>query len=480
MHLSASRNIASSDNPESNRGVVDPIHGTIKPHADEWRVIDTASFQRLRQLKQLGLGYLVYPNATHTRFAHSLGVFAVMCRILDIAKNKLPLKEQQVKDLRLAALLHDIGHYPYSHLMELVDAVRLPEEYLAANPRTLRLEATEQYPDHEELGKIIVTEQADIRDAIGGIDRAERIAALFRRDRVADPQLSKLLHSSLDIDRLDYLPRDARAAGVPYGRIDINYILQNVKANPQGVIGIDPKARLAAEHFLLARYFMQRTVYYHKTTFGFEEAFRHLIRRCRDIDAEKYGLPANGAAVRQIAKNRAGLYEFTDSFLDSVAQRALAADDQIIRSLAHAIVYRHPPSLLREAVAIFERTNRDAQKHNACEAFLAAIRARLPALSSTFNLPTGQFLIAEPKSLTFEKRGSTIRPQDSDKQPTAEWDELIRLIPDDGSEPIILVDDPGSLLHGIAGKTCRIVRLYVVDTDEDRVRRLKEEVKSWG
>src|SRR5271170_5800013 len=108
--------MASSRSNKSTRVVNDNIHGDIALTNDEWRVVNTATFQRLRSLKQLGMGHLVYPNATHTRFAHSLGVFRIMCRVLE--RLNQPLSAEEQGELRLAALLHDIGHYPYSHLME--------------------------------------------------------------------------------------------------------------------------------------------------------------------------------------------------------------------------------------------------------------------------------------------------------------------------------------------------------------------------
>ena len=117
----------------AQRVVTDAIHGSIELTADEWRVVDTPSFQRLRHLKQLQMAHLTYPNATHTRLAHSLGVFSVMSKVLQVAKDTLNIPETSVAELRLAALLHDIGHYPYSHLMEKIDKVQLIEDFRQAN-----------------------------------------------------------------------------------------------------------------------------------------------------------------------------------------------------------------------------------------------------------------------------------------------------------------------------------------------------------
>src|SRR5437016_6336843 len=114
--------------PKTRERVVnDNIHGDIALSDDEWKVVNTATFQRLRSLKQLGMAHLVYPNATHTRFAHSLGVFRIMCRVLGNLEHD-GLNDDQKAELRLAALLHDIGHFPYSHLMERVGHVKLTEE----------------------------------------------------------------------------------------------------------------------------------------------------------------------------------------------------------------------------------------------------------------------------------------------------------------------------------------------------------------
>jgi HD superfamily phosphohydrolase len=110
--------------------VVDSVHGDIQLRPDEWEVVDTASFQRLRHLKQLQLAHLTYPNATHTRFAHSIGVLGIMARIAQIAQRQGLFDADQLRDIRLAGLLHDVGHYPYSHLMESIDQVKLTEEVI--------------------------------------------------------------------------------------------------------------------------------------------------------------------------------------------------------------------------------------------------------------------------------------------------------------------------------------------------------------
>ena len=121
--------MASSIKTVPGKFLVDSIHGDVHLTEKEWRVIDTPSFQRLRNIKQLQMSHLTYPNATHTRFSHSIGTLAIMARVIQLAiDNGIKLTQSQQENLRLAALLHDIGHYPYSHLMEGIEKVVLIEE----------------------------------------------------------------------------------------------------------------------------------------------------------------------------------------------------------------------------------------------------------------------------------------------------------------------------------------------------------------
>jgi hypothetical protein len=141
----------------------------------------------------------------------------MMIRILDAAKkNGLDISPERAEQLRLAALLHDIGHYPYSHLMEGLDSVKLSEEIVEGIRQPMDRQKS-PYPPHDELGSLIVTQRTDLLKALGGPEQAKIVADIFTRSVTADAQLSKLVHSSFDIDRWDYLLRDSHATGVPYG-----------------------------------------------------------------------------------------------------------------------------------------------------------------------------------------------------------------------------------------------------------------------
>jgi len=468
---------SSAEKPFGGGIIVDAVHGDIHLKPRELDVLDTASFQRLRHIKQLGMGQVTYPNATHTRFAHSIGVLGIMARVLDVASDRLGLDDRQEENLRLAALLHDIGQYPYSHMMEGMRATRLTEEEFGESPSSERTAGPEEpeFPDHESLGHLIVTHQEDLIKALGGLERAEEIARIFTRQDTASLQISKLIHSSLDMDRLDYLLRDSQACGVPYGQVDINYILNNLKASPGGMVGITSKALPAAEHVLLARYYMHRTVYYHKTTFGMEEACRHLLRRIRG--REEYGIPRHGGEVSEIVKG-AGLLTFTDAMVDRAVREAAHDSDQVVAALAGAILNRRPPKLLKEVCILAQR----GEAHHEGKGFRTDCKHRLGGLAKQFGIPLGQFIFCQTRPLRLEQRGGHMTADEARDMPSEQEDELIKVFKDGEEEPTSMVDVPNTWLEVLGAYFFQAFRLYVVCDGEEqagKVADMREDVKSW-
>jgi HD superfamily phosphohydrolase len=464
--------MASSRAGRKTKLIVDSIHGDIHLTPIEQRVVDTASFQRLRHLRQLGMAQATYPNATHTRFAHSLGVLGIMEHVTRVAEAALSLKHTEVEDIRLAGLLHDIGHYPYSHLMEKVDKVELAEEFVGST-RVLPADTT-KYPDHEALGELIVTQQRDVIKALGGRKRADQIAALFTRKTTANPQLSKLIHSSLDMDRLDYLLRDSRAAGVPYGQIDLNYLLNNLEASPSGVLGVSEKTITAVDHFLLARFFMHRSVYYHKTTFALEEACRQLLRRVRD--AGMFDIPADGKAVAALVAGPE-LGRFTDAYVDTIIEKAAVDGDDVMKALANSIRRRRPPKLLKEVTVL---ARNDTTAHDGI-IFKNNCKHLLRSLAEANGLPLGRFLVCETRPLTLEERGALLTEQEARNLGPEEREELIKVFVAGKAEPVSVVSISHSIVHLCSNHFFQAFRLYFVseDVDDELVGRLRHEVRDW-
>jgi HD superfamily phosphohydrolase len=477
--------MSSSEGEDYKKFVVDSIHGDIHLTDCEIKVIDTASFQRLRQLKQLAMAQLVYPTATHTRFAHSIGALGTMIRILESAEqNGFHLTKEQRENLRLAALLHDVGHYPYSHLMEKLDKVKLINEVVeSAAPAKRAIDASKsKYPKHEEVGAIIVTCQEDLVEAIGDKMRAKAVADIFTRSQAADPQLSKLIHSSFDIDRWDYLLRDSYATGVPYGKIDINYLLNNLKVSQEGTVGFQKKALAAVEHVLLARFFMHRAVYYHKTTYGLEEACRQLLRRLRDREGENYSIPPNREEVEKIVQSEK-LHTFTDAFVDNIIRKAVNDEDEVIQTLARAIQKRKPPKLLKEVPVCEEIETR----YHAGKMFMQNCKAKLKDIAEELKIPLEQFLLCEislpvikkPEEHTIAEMAK-FEQQELSEIAHEEEEEDIKIFDGDRTQSLMNLDY--SLVVKYANYSLQTFRLYVVYEGADKddvISQLRERVKDW-
>ncbi|MEK7240099.1 MAG: HD domain-containing protein [Gemmatimonadota bacterium] len=226
----------------------DPLWNNIRIDGPFLRLADTPVVQRLRYVRQLGLAHLVYPGATHSRFEHALGAFHLANRTLarlDDAGMLDRMAPDEPEVVAAAALLHDIGHYPFSHALEEIGVLH-----------------------HEAVAEPMITGGvvADIlRNEIAD-DAPERIYALMRGE--SDSPLQGLISGSLDLDKTDYLKRDALMCGVPYGEIDVDRLLHAlvVVVDPHlghATIGVLEKALSALESLLFAKYQMYRNVYWH-------------------------------------------------------------------------------------------------------------------------------------------------------------------------------------------------------------------------
>ena len=229
----------------------DPVWNTIRMDAVAVAIMDTAAFQRLRYIRQLGLAHLVYPGATHTRFDHALGVYHLAVRALAILKAGPPVPDHVWRDARLipyAALLHDIGHYAFSHALEELEPERIAG-------------------DHEEMSARFF-ESAALKEALEplGTGAADEIFRIIRGE--GGNALRGLVSGGLDLDKMEYLRRDARFCGVPYGDVDVERLLQGlaVLRDPVGgrwEVGLRGKAVSTLESLLFSKYQMFRTVYWH-------------------------------------------------------------------------------------------------------------------------------------------------------------------------------------------------------------------------
>jgi HD superfamily phosphohydrolase len=250
----------------------DPLWDNIRLDRAALLALDTPTVQRLRYVRQLGHAFLVYPGATHTRFEHALGAYHLTRKALASLEERGELACVQEEDrmaVRMAALLHDIGHYPFSHTLEEAG-----------------------FPNHEQLG-VAKLERGELGERLNemGAGFPERVGNLITQ-RSASP-LQGLISGSLDLDKIDYLSRDAFMCGVPYGTVDVDRLLASltlVESDGRLEVGVHEKGVSALESLLFAKYQMYRNVYWHhavrSATCMFKRAVRAAVsRKAIDVGA---------------------------------------------------------------------------------------------------------------------------------------------------------------------------------------------------
>jgi HD superfamily phosphohydrolase len=246
----------------------DPIHGLIEYSLLEERVINSRAFQRLREIHQLAMAYLVYPGALHTRFDHSIGVMHIAGMMVERV-NRLPgarrFSKDQVQNIRLAALLHDVGHGPFSHVSEV------PLAALSQDQELLRQQRANPERLHERVTIDVILHDDELQHILG--EKGLEVANIIGRQGV--PSVSQAIVSGpLDADKLDYLLRDSHFCGVKYGVYDLERVLDGLRVVEapwnDSYLGVSEESVPAIEQHLMARYQMTRQVY------------RHRIRRSTD------------------------------------------------------------------------------------------------------------------------------------------------------------------------------------------------------
>lgn len=239
----------------------DPVHGNITVgDPTVLALIQSPEFQRLRRIRQLGTSFISYPGADHTRFAHSLGVYHLMDRVLKqlVDRGIVQVDPEEHAMACCAALLHDIGHGPFSHLFEKLTGLR-----------------------HERwVERIITSPESGVYQILTSRNPTwpARIASIIVGGWEGQPFVAELISSQMDVDRMDYLLRDSQMCGVTYGQVDLERLIQTLTV-VDGHVALTDKGIHSAEEFLLARYFMYWNVYFHKATRSIETILEKLMSR---------------------------------------------------------------------------------------------------------------------------------------------------------------------------------------------------------
>ena len=277
------------------------------------QVIEHPYFQRQRRIKQLGLTYLVYPGAMHTRFSHMLGALNLMGRALVVLRQKgVEITDEECRGAKLAILLHDIGHGPFSHTSERV-LVDVP---------------------HEEITLMMmekINREAELR---GTLD----IAIAIFKNEYHKHFLHQLVSSQLDMDRLDYLGRDSFFTGVSEGIVGTDRIISMLNVHDDELV-IDEKGIYSVEKFIISRRLMYWQVYMHKTVIAADQLLLNILRRARELNPAVFHFDPSAP-------------DFLDSFAEVDDDDIMVAvkhwqhsDDEILSTLCRNMVNRRLPAI---------------------------------------------------------------------------------------------------------------------------------------
>lgn len=309
----------------------DPVHNIITLSdsvADDALLIgliDTPEFQRLRNIRQLGLALYTFQGAEHSRFTHSLGVMHIMTRVLDQLEKRNRIAPADRVAARAAALLHDIGHGPFSHVIEKVLLQR-----------------------HERWSvRIIANRRTAINQLLRDFDPRlpERVVDLIEH-RFQPAWLGQLVSSPLDVDRFDYLLRDSLMTGVKYGNFDLEWIIHALEIEPvTGQLFVGSRGLFAAEEYLLARHYMFRQVYFHRTLRAAEAVLMSILRRAVELHrAGRLGFVLKDSVVERLLSGKrlrtAEYLRFDDHDVMFHLKQWANERDRILRDLARRFIER--------------------------------------------------------------------------------------------------------------------------------------------
>lgn len=306
--------------------IIDPIYGFIGfPHGLARRIVDHPYFQRLDRIRQLGMSSFVYPAAQHSRKQHSLGAYFLVTEALHslIAKGQF-IFASEIEAVQAAVLMHDLGHSPYSHVLEFVFAKGI---------------------SHEEISLMMMRKMNE--EMQGALSLALQIFEGKHPKRY----LHELLSSQLDMDRLDYLVRDSFYTGVREGSVGAERIIRMLDVKDEQLV-IHEKGLYSVENYLMARRLMYWQVYLHKTTLAAEEVLRSALRRAKELAArgeELFCTPAlryflyNDITKSHFETDAACLHHYTqldDSDVLSALKVWSSANDAILRTLSQSFLNR--------------------------------------------------------------------------------------------------------------------------------------------
>lgn len=309
----------------------DAIHKNININEPVIKaLIDSKEFQRLRWISQLGGAQIAFPSATHTRFTHSLGVYHVLTRVLNQIGNNELISDKEKLIIKIAGLLHDLGHGPFSHSFEGVTNFNNDIKY--------------QFNHEFYTCAIIGDETTEVNQILKKYHiNANDIINIIKKDHKKCPKYQiQLISSQLDCDRIDYLIRDCYFTGVDYGSIDLDWVISNMIIDQKHGIVFNYKALWAIENYLVTRFHMYFQVYFHKSSIFFDLKLQKLFSQLRKLLQENYQWKINIAIIIPILKQE----------MISVNEYLKLNDATILKLVQDIIFYETDETLIVWAKAI--------------------------------------------------------------------------------------------------------------------------------
>lgn len=300
----------------------DPVHRYIHVRDQViWDLVKTREFQRLRRIKQLGTTYLVFHGAEHSRFNHSLGVYEIVRRIVDdVFKGRKEWDESERLLVLCAALLHDLGHGPFSHAFENVFET-----------------------DHEYFTRQILLGDTEVNAVLRRVaeDFPEKVAQVIEKTYPNELVVS-LISSQIDADRMDYLQRDAYYTGVSYGHFDMERIMRVMRPRDNGVV-IKESGMHAVEHYIMSRYQMYLQIYFHPVSRSAEVVLNHILKRVKVLCKNDYPFKNEPTPFISFFRGNVTLEDYIaldENIMMAYFQFWMEEDDEILRDLCRRFVNR--------------------------------------------------------------------------------------------------------------------------------------------
>lgn len=463
--------------------IFDNIHGNIALTRVEDRILGSAYYQRLKWIKQLGFTFYLYSGATHTRFSHALGVMHIMNKLLlsighGVSEEKLhdPNYNDPKKDfhqmMRLAAMLHDIGTFPFSHTIELAYINHWKLQSQNGKKTT--------QANHEVLGSQII-QNTDFEGGLTKILKEEGIDPHALSEVIAGrspiPLANQLLHSDVDADRMDYLLRDSHHTGINYGQYDLDFLIRNATTSEvegNAVLCIKEEAIHVVEYFLISRFYWYSQIIEDGTGYKFDL----LAAKIYQYFLENGNAHSFEDLLQKVSQNPNQYFTFNDGYFLTKMHEYLESSSKhkVIHNLCEMLAYRHAPKQLK--VAPFDSSIVKDNEHRAFLVKQAKDAADWLELELKNLDPNAWIIFDLPKrDVIFTKDSDSLVKDLKGKNPLLARDP-VKILTRQG-ELKLLVNVNNSLFQVLSQYRNFIPRLYLSSDSYDLLKKKKvfEEMK---